>query len=107
MEYNQILICLTNLLQSSIDQEGEPGTVHVDSTSPLIGEAAILSSFGLVSYIADVETKLVENYDLELILVNESALSRRHSPFRTVETLANYIMELAEEIQVRSNSLKI
>ncbi|MFP5355463.1 MAG: hypothetical protein ACLGIK_10005, partial [Gemmatimonadota bacterium] len=50
----------------------------------------------LVSFIADVESTLMEKYNLQVTLVSERALSRKKSPFRSVEALADYVMELVE-----------
>jgi hypothetical protein len=40
---------------------------------------------------------VAETWEAEIILVNESALSRKNSPFRTVSTLADYVLELVGE----------
>ena len=48
----------------------------------------------LVSFIADLETTLASDYGLNLTLVSEQALSRSKSPFRSVDALADYILEL-------------
>ena len=77
-----------------LDQGGE--AVRATADLPLIGEDASLSSMALVSYIADVESTLTENYNLTLTLVSEKALSRKKSPFRTVNALADYVLELVE-----------
>ena len=38
----------------------------------------------------------MENYNLTLTLVSERALSRKKSPFRTINALADYVFELVE-----------
>jgi hypothetical protein len=47
---------------------------------------------GLVNVIIDIESRFLDE-DIEVSLTSESAMSRRNSPFRTVETLADFIME--------------
>ena len=59
-----------------------------------MGPRAIVDSLDLVSFIAAVEEACSDTYNLEISLVTEAALSRRHSPFRTIETLADYVQEL-------------
>jgi hypothetical protein len=49
----------------------------------------------LVSFIADLETTLASNDGLNLTLVSERALSRERSPFRSVDALADFVLELA------------
>lgn len=77
-----------------LDQGGE--AVRAAADLPLIGEDAAVSSMALVTYIADVESTLMEKYDLTFTLVSERALSRKRSPFRNVTALAEYVLELVE-----------
>lgn len=57
-----------------------------------------LNSLGLVSFVVMAEEKVDELTDIELTLASEKAMSRRNSPFLTLQTLADYIQEcLAEE----------
>ncbi len=57
-----------------------------------------LDSLGLVSFVVMAEEKVGDLTDIELTLASEKAMSRRNSPFLTLQTLADYIQEcLAEE----------
>jgi acyl carrier protein len=75
-----------------LDQGGE--AVRATPDLSLIGEEAAVSSMALVSFIADVESTLAESFNLTVTLVSERALSRKKSPFRTVDALADYVLEL-------------
>ena len=91
---------MIELLQSAleahrIDEGTALAPVRATAQLPLIGEEAAVTSMGLVSFISDVESTLQEKYALELTLVSEQALSRKHSPFRSIDALADYVMELA------------
>ena len=99
MDKQAIVDLMIGMLQQTLDahildQGGE--AVRASADLPLIGEDAAVSSMALVSYIADVESTLMENYDLTLTLVSERALSRKKSPFRTINALADYVFELVE-----------
>jgi hypothetical protein len=83
------------LLQAALDSENGCGAISASSDLPLIGPESPLTSLGLVSFIVDVESALMDRLGLSVILVSESALSRHKSPFRTVSTLADYVLELA------------
>jgi len=86
------------MLQQTLDAHllDEGGTAVVASADlALIGEEAAVSSMALVSFIADVESTLAETHDLAITLVSEQALSRKKSPFRNVDALAEYVVELA------------
>lgn len=97
----QLVATMTGLLQVALDthrqEEGnESALEQARSDMPLIGDNAVVTSMALVSFVADVESTLEDEYDLTVTLVSEQSLSRKHSPFRTVETLADYIVELIE-----------
>jgi len=85
---------MTGLLQATLDDQNEHGAVTATASLPLVGENAAITSMRLVSFIADLETTLASDYGLNLTLVSEQALSRSKSPFRSVDALADYILEL-------------
>jgi len=94
-----IIADMLELLQSTLDAHvlDEGGdAVRATPDLVLIGETAAVSSMALVSYIADVESTLQEKYNFTVTLVSERALSRKKSPFRSVDALAEYVMELVE-----------
>ncbi len=70
----------------------EPGTV-------LFGEGGVLDSISLVNLIVTLEAFVEDNLGAVVVLADERAMSRRHSPFRTIETLASYLRELLEDAE--------
>ena len=99
MDRQAIVDMMMGMLQQTLDahlldQGGE--AVRATPDLSLIGEEAAVSSMALVSFIADVESTLAENFNLTVTLVSERALSRKKSPFRTVDALADYVLELVE-----------
>jgi acyl carrier protein len=83
----------------TLETETEPGLDLPDITedTKLIAAGAMLDSLGLVTLVIEVEQSLEQEYDLRLTLANDRALSMRHSPFRTVGSLTDYIMSLIAE----------
>ena len=63
----------------------------------LFGSRSALDSINLVSFIADVEERISDQLKIEIVLANQSAVSRMHSPFRKVSSCIDYIMELITE----------
>jgi len=63
----------------------------------LIGRDAVLDSMGLVNLIVDVEQRMEDAHGLPLMLADERAMSQRHSPFRSVGSLVDYVLKLAEQ----------
>ncbi len=72
--------------------EDVPAEAVTEATA-LIGQAAVLDSMGLVSAILDIEQRLAEAHDVTLVLADERAMSQRNSPFRTVQTLTDYVCQ--------------
>lgn len=63
------------------------------NTELFSGDGA-LDSLGLVNLILSIEEKLDEEFNVSVSLASEKAMSQKVSPFKSVETLHNYIQEL-------------
>jgi hypothetical protein len=82
----------------------------LDEVSPLLEEQAaysddlelwsrtegIFDSLSLVNFVAMVESIISDTLNKDITLVSEKAFSLSSSPFRTMETLGNFIEELLE-----------
>jgi hypothetical protein len=64
---------------------------------PLFGPGAPLDSMGLVRFLVEVEERVQGELESEIRLVSDKAMSRRNSPFRSLQTLAEYVVELMQE----------
>lgn len=62
----------------------------------LFGRTSRLDSLGLVNLIVAIEEAIQEKFATAISIADERALSQQDSPFRTVETLANYICLLLQ-----------
>ncbi|MDY0238318.1 MAG: hypothetical protein RBS42_05640 [Campylobacterales bacterium] len=67
------------------------------SKTKLYGTNGTLDSLALVSFITDLEESISDEFDKEIVLADEKAMSATTSPFRNVESLTNYITKLLEE----------
>jgi acyl carrier protein len=56
----------------------------------LFGESGFLDSMSLVSLVVAVEQAIEDQFGKTVSLADEKALSRRHSPYRTIGSLAEY-----------------
>ena len=63
----------------------------------LYGGSGALDSLALVSLITDLEERISDEFDNDIILADEKAMSQRTSPFRSVESLTIYIQKILEE----------
>jgi acyl carrier protein len=84
-------------LHEVLSQKDQPLPDLANGSVNLIGRQAVLDSLDLVTLIVDLEQRLEEEYGVSLILVDERAMSQRSSPFRTVQSLTDYIYLLIEE----------
>jgi acyl carrier protein len=65
--------------------------------TPLYGRDSVLDSLQFVSFVVTVEREMEDAFGVQIVLVSDRAMSQRHSPFRTVGTLAEYILQLLTE----------
>lgn len=64
----------------------------------LFGRGAVFDSMGLVSFLSRVEEEIEDRLDQVVSLTSEKAVSRRQSPFASVQALIEFIVEeLAEQ----------
>ena len=61
----------------------------------LLGGESNLDSLGLVTLLIDIEDNLAD-HGCQVSLMDEKAMSRNRSPFRSVESLTQYIADLVE-----------
>jgi acyl carrier protein len=71
--------------------------IDITSQTRLYGGDGALDSLALVSLITDVEERVSDEFDKDIVLADEKAMSQRTSPFRNIESLTNYIQKLLEE----------
>jgi acyl carrier protein len=81
----------------AINEEREPDQqIEIAPTTPLFGVDAALDSLNLVSLIADVEGAINAEYNLAINLADDRAMARAKSPYASVQTLKEYILELTQ-----------
>jgi acyl carrier protein len=91
MNKEEAVQIVTDAVKGYLDDD----STEVNEKTILLGNNAVVDSIGLVNLIVDIESALAEK-NLEITLTSEDAMSRRKSPFRSVETLSDYIIELIQ-----------
>ena len=71
----------------------------MDERTWLFGPTGFLDSLALVSVVLDVEQKVNDLYGLSISLADDRSVSQRRSPFRSVGSLADYVLMVAGERQ--------
>jgi acyl carrier protein len=63
----------------------------------LFGNGGKLDSLGLVNLIVAIEQGMADQFDMELTLADEKAMSQKVSPFQSVGVLVDYIDQRLKE----------
>ena len=92
---------IIEVIYNSIDEEinslpSRKEPLEKSEDTVLFGSSDGLDSLDLVNLIIGVEEAVGDEFDSEIALADESAMSEENSPYRTVKTLADYILTLLE-----------
>ncbi len=92
---------ITDVVYAAIDeanaaQAGKFGPIEKAPTTVLFGRKGAFDSLGLVHFVVSVEEGISDGFDAEISLVTDEAMARERSPFRTIETIVDFIAELLE-----------
>jgi len=60
---------------------------------PLFGPNGLLDSMDLVNFVADVEEEVNDRWESDIVVADTKALSRKNSPFRSLNALAEYCVQ--------------
>lgn len=71
--------------------------IDKDTEAVLYGRGAKIDSMTLVSFIVAVEDHLHDELGLSTTLANESAMSMERSPFKTVGSMIDYVVDVVGE----------
>ena len=96
MKMQDFVSLITTQINSYNENLDEPVDLSAGADSVLFGEGGILTSVDFVTLVLDIEEAVEDATGKSITLADERAMSQKHSPFRTVGSLANYIEELLE-----------
>jgi acyl carrier protein len=63
----------------------------------IFGSEGVLDSMGLVNLVVLLEERIQDEYDVDITIADDRAMSQNKSPFRTIGYLAEYIERLLRE----------
>jgi acyl carrier protein len=82
---------ILDAVQQYNDEASPDRRIPPTPDAKLFGRGGALDSLGLVNLILLVEERISDQYGVALTLADERAMSQEKSPFRNVQTLAEYI----------------
>ena len=101
MNYDQAVKLILDSLKEGIDDTMEEtrklNISNASSKTRLFGGEGLLDSLGVVILLSDLEDKLDEEFDVMISLASDSTMSRIRSPFRSVKSLAEYMVLAVED----------
>lgn len=69
---------------------------HIDEKSILYAKDGILSSIALVALLSDLEEGFLQEFKANLDLSSREAFSRFKSPFKSLDSLVDFVFERAK-----------
>lgn len=86
-------IVLQQLIEIGEDQDIKE-LINCKDNTPVYGTRGLIDSMTLVLLVTEVEEAIELEFDKIVSLVDEKAMSQKNSPFRTANSLADYIYNL-------------
>ena len=87
----KIVLDQVELLKETFSKEQQ---FEVNDNTILFGKNSNIDSLSLVSLIVDLESIFFDEFNLEISLTDDNAMTRKISPFDTISTLTDYILEV-------------
>jgi D-alanine--poly(phosphoribitol) ligase subunit 2 len=97
---------IIEIIYQSIEEINRQERIEIPKNpqSQLFGRGSRLDSLGLVNLIVSVEEKINDKFGISISLADEKAMSQKNSPFLSVDSLAEYILQIIKESGVSINS---
>jgi len=85
------------LIAGAFGEFAPPGHAAVTEETRLFGGDSPLDSTALVSLVVEVEQQVNDECGTSIVLADDRAMSQKRSPFRSVGSLADYVLLLVSE----------
>ena len=91
MDKNEVIHLIFKSIDEFNEQLSEGSKIEKSTETTLFGESGKLDSLGLVTLIVSIEQNIEDEFGKSMTIADEKAMSQKHSPFKTIDTLADYI----------------
>lgn len=99
MDKQKIFDIVINQVTELNETLPEDQKFNVNEDTVLFGNNSKIDSLSLVSVIVDLEGVFSSEYDFDISLTDDRAMTREISPFDNVSSLVDYIHEVVNENQ--------
>ena len=92
---------IVDMVYAAIDEAnaaraGQYAPIQKSGRTALFGDGGAFDSLSLVHFIVSIEEQVSDTFKAEISLVTDEAMAREHSPFRTVDSIIDFVVELLE-----------
>ena len=90
-----ILNIVLNAVKEYGNENENTNLINADEKTALFGKN--LDSMGILSLVSEIEERVFDDLDVDIVLADERAMSQKTSPFLNIKSLADYIEFLIAE----------
>ena len=94
---DRITKLIVGIVQEMIDGGEIEVKLAIGPDTELYGKSGELDSMGLVSLVLTLEQTIESEFGVNIAMADEKALSQTRSPYRTVNSIAEYAVRQIEE----------
>jgi len=95
-----------NAVYSAVDSLNKqlPKGISISKSpdAPLYGSSGKLESLDFVTLIMEVEEGMKDEFGIDIMIADENLLSKEKSPFSTIATLTDYLVDLLKDAETMS-----
>jgi hypothetical protein len=90
---------ISEIVKDAIEELNEQldEKISYDKGLCLIGNESVIDSMSFVTLMTIIEEIIQDELDMDVEIVSDRAFSSERSPFRTIETLEGYLLDLVTE----------
>jgi acyl carrier protein len=90
---------IVNVIFKSIEEFNQQNDVQLETNKDtiLFGQQSTLDSMDVVHLLVTIEENINTEFNTSISIADERAMSQKNSPFKTVDTLSEYIYLLLNE----------
>ena len=91
---NKVIKTILETINEYNDGLSKNDQISSNLDSSIYGGSSNLDSMGLVSFIVGLEQSIEDKFDQSISLADEKAMSQKSSPYKNINSLADYILKL-------------
>lgn len=99
MNRSDVMDLIVTTLRDLLASDPAKASLPIEESTRLYGPEGLLDSLRLVSLVLDLEQEINDRLDTAITIADSRAMSQQRSPFRSVGSLADYIVRLLAEEQ--------